>query len=334
MSTFCRHGTLIESCPICRADVEFAERSAAKQRQGKSRVRATSSAMPSRPAAGRRGTRLTIRHETRAADDGFRTPLALGLRSSADAERLAAELARSAGRLALLADAPPGLYAEVATQSDIEEATWLALLIAYLGPLEAPDDPFEAISEVRTRWSSGELPDLAAARLGPRSPYAPERGHATLVAYQRWAERSGSQAAALGADPTWKATQRFERVFERLALPGLDRRARYDFLVTLGALGRYELTADSLLLSEDDPVSRAAKRVFGIGDRLALEGRVRELANAATVPVAAFDLALENWAGPARTTLGARSASDEHALERVRRALGLDQLSGEDRALT
>lgn len=322
MSTFCRHGTLTESCPICRADVEFAQRTTAKPRQGKGAARAASTATRSRPTAGGRGGRITIRHEIRAEDDGFRTPLALGLRSSADAERLAEELARSTGRLALLADTPPGLYAEVATESDIEEASWLALLIAYLGPGEAAD-PFEAIRSVRTRWSSGEFPDTAPARLGPRSPHTAERGDATLVAYRRWAERSGSQAAAFGADPSWNPAQRFERVFERLSLPGLDRRARFDLLVTLGALGRYELGADSLLLSEDDTVSRAAKRVFGIGDRLALEGRVRELARASSVPVAAFDLALENWAAPARVTLGTPGAYDERALDRIRGALGL-----------
>ena len=43
------------------------------------------------------------------------------------------------------------------------------------------------------------------------------------------------------AVPTWTAEQRFTRIYERLALPGLHRRARYDLLVMLGALGRYPL---------------------------------------------------------------------------------------------
>jgi hypothetical protein len=270
-----------------------------------------------------RGGRLTIRHETRAADDGFRTPAAPGLRSSADAQRLAEELAYASARIATLAQAPPGLYAEVASEPDLEEASWLALLIAYVGPLEPPDDPFATLRDVRTSWHSGELPNLAGAKLGPRSPHDEARGERTLIAYRRWAERAGSQAGAIVADPSWSETQRFERAFERLSLPGLDRRARYDLLVTIGALGRYQLSAPSLLVSEDDAVSRAAKRVFGIGDRLVLERRVAELADAATVPIAAFDLALENWAAPEPITLGVQRVLDQAALERARAALGV-----------
>jgi hypothetical protein len=110
-------------------------------------------------------------------------------------------------------------------------------------------------------------------------------------------------------------------VFERLALPGLHRRARYDLLVTLGALRRYPLVAPSLLLSEDDAVSRGAKRVFGIGDRLTLERRAVELAAQAELPIEALDLALENWAGPQRTSLGV-DARDDAAFVRARDALG------------
>jgi hypothetical protein len=223
----------------------------------------------------------------------------------------------------VLASDPPGLYAEVAGEPDIEEASWLALLIVYLGTLDDADDPFVTIRELRTSWSSGELPDIAGAQLGRRSSAVAVRGDEMLLAYRRWVERAGSQAAAFLADPSWTETQRFERVFERLALPAFDRRARFDLLVTLGVLGRYPLRAASLLLSEDDAVSRAAKRVFGIGDRLTLERRVRELAEASAVPLAAFDLALENWAAIERISLGVPAARDDAALERVRQTLGL-----------
>jgi hypothetical protein len=323
MPTFCRHGTLTEACPICRANVELAQRTAAKPGPRVGAPRGSVGAGRAQARAGARGGRMTIRHETRSQDDGFRTPLALGLRSSADAERLAGEVARSCGRIAVLAQDPPGLYAEVAGEGDIEEATWLALLIAYIGPLEPPDDPFATVRQVRTSWRSGVLPDLANSPLGPRSSHVETRGGATLAAYRRWIERAGSQAAAFGADPSWSETQRFERVFERLSLPGLDRRARYDLLVTLGALGRYDLRAPSLLLSEDDPVNRAAKRVFGIGDRLVAERRVCELAEASAVPVEAFDLALDNWAAPQPSTLGVPDAADVGARDRVRAVLGL-----------
>jgi len=103
----------------------------------------------------------------RGADDGYRSALALGLKSSADAERLAEELAFAVTRLVRLADDPPGLYAEVAdANGEIEERTWLAFLIAYLGPLDG-EDPFADIRRVRTAWSGAELPDRPPH--GPRS---------------------------------------------------------------------------------------------------------------------------------------------------------------------
>jgi len=322
VSSFCRHGTLTESCPICRVNAENDQRLAAQRAARPATQRRATGGPRSRALAGARSGTLTIRREARSADDGFRSALAPGLRSTADAERLAEELGRASGRLAALASEPPGLYAEVASEPDIEEASWLGLLIAYVGPLDGVEDPFATIRAVRTSWRSGELPDLAEAQLGPRSPHTPERGDTALVAYRRWAERAGSQAAAFNADPNWTAGQRFERAFERLTLPGLDRRTRYDLLAVLGALGRYELAAPSLLLSEDDPVTRAAKRVFGIGDRLTLERRTHELAQAAGVTIAAFDLALDNWAAAEPTALGVGDADDESVRASVAAALG------------
>jgi hypothetical protein len=324
IATFCRHGTQLESCPICHVSVENARREGGQRRApGRGTQKDPTRAKRARAPIAGRGGRLTIRHETRAADDGFRSALAPGLRSSADAERLADALARSSARLASLAADPPGLYAEVASEADAEEASWLALLIVLVGPLEGVEDPFAAIAELRTRWSSGLLPDLADAQRGPRSSLDPGRAADTLLAYRRWAERAGSQAAGFSAEASWSETQRFERVFERLALPAFDRRARFDLLVTLGALGRYPLRAASLLLVEDDAVNRAAKRVFGIGDRLTLERRSRELAAACDLQIAAFDLALENWAAHGQLELGVRTAPDPDARERTRAALGL-----------
>ena len=59
----------------------------------------------------------------------------------------------------------------------------------------------------------------------------------------------GTQAAAFTGDPAWSPERRFERLFERLALPGFARAGRYELLVTLGRLGLYELTPDSLHLA-------------------------------------------------------------------------------------
>ena len=299
MPKFCRHGALAAHCPICRASVEAEVRAAATRPR-----RSATDTRPRRNVSSRGG--LVVRHEARAADDGYRSPLAPGLRSCEDARRLAVEIGVGAARLDTLAAAPPGLYGEIAREPDGEEACWLAFLVAYLGPLEQ-DDPFAAIEAVRTPW--GVIPDLAGVAVGPRGSHEPARGDATIDAYTRFAGRAGGQVQALAADPAWTGTQRFERVYERLALPGLHRRARYDLLVTLGRLDRFALAAPGLLLTEDDSVTLAAKRVFGIGDRMTLERRSRELAAAAEVPVEALDLALENWARGKRVTQGVRAAA-------------------------
>ncbi len=266
---------------------------------------------------------LRVRHETRAVDDGFRSPLVAGLRASEDARRLAEEIGFACGRLSALAAAPPGLYGEARAIADIEEATWLCFLIAYLSPTEG-DDPFEGIRSAMVPWSTGELPDLEGVALGPHTSHDPARGSETLQAYRAWAERAGSQEQAYSGDPNWTAERRFERVFERLALPGFGRLGRFDLLVTLSRLGIYDLRADSLHLVGSDQTVTAAKRVFGIGDRMNMEYRARDLATAAQVPLEALDLALANWNAPQRATLGIPAdASDEPACERVVNALGL-----------
>ena len=314
MSKYCRHGALAERCPICHGSVETpAGRSAAGAGQ-----RSATDTRPRRNLSSRGG--MVVRREARTLDDGYRSALAPGLRSTQDAVRLASEIGFACGRLSTIEHDPPGLYAAIAAEPDLEEATWLAFLVVYLGPLEEPD-PFGAIESVRTPW--GTLPVLADVRVGPRAAHDRDRGTDTLTAYRRFVERAGSQELAFTGDPSWSATQRFERVYERLALPGLHRRARYDLLVTLGLLGRYPLAAPGLLLTEDDAVTLAAKRVFGIGDRLNLQRRARELAAAAQAPVAALDLAIENWAREAeRITQGMPDADDEFAEARARAALG------------
>jgi hypothetical protein len=260
----------------------------------------------------------------RGVDDGFHSRLVPGLKSSADAERLAEELAFAAARLQLLAADPPGLYAEVAGGGELEERTWLAFLIAYLGPL-ADGDPFASVSAVRTSWASGELPDLTAAQTGPRTAHDQARGTRTIGAYREWARRGGSQAAAFTGEPGWTAERRFARAFERLALPGMHRDSRFDLLVTLGYLGVYELRAGALQFGGENEATVAAKRVLGIGDSLLLERRAAELASACGVPLEALDLGLHNWGSGERVTLGvgANLEPDEAALDSARAALGL-----------
>jgi hypothetical protein len=167
-----------------------------------------------------------------------------------------------------------------------------------------------------------------------------------LLAYAHWAARGGRSAAAPGdavrapdaagqraaftGDPGWSGERRFDRVYERLALPGLTRAARYDLLVTLGRLGIYSLEPQRLYLGaahgvrEEDPTTAGAKRVFGIADPQLLERRAVALADGAGVPLESLDLALANWLGPQRATVGIPAETREAgALESTRSALAL-----------
>jgi hypothetical protein len=321
---FCRHNRLLQNCPICSREQAIELRplvSSSAPRTTEPRQRAPRSEAARRPSA----PGLKVRRLRNTVDDGYRSGLVPGLKSSHEAERLADELAFSATRLTRLAGDPPGLYAEISSSTaDIEERTWLAFLIAYLAPLEG-DDPFAAISEARTSWASGQPPRLDDVATGPRTAHDPSRGTRTLDAYRAWAERAGSQEAAFTGEPGWSPERRFDRAFERLALPGLHRDARYELLVSLGTLGVYELGPASLRLGGNDPVTLAAKRALGIGDPMLLDRRATALAEACRVPFAALDLALYNWEQGERATGGlwpGDEADPDHAAG-VRDALEL-----------
>jgi hypothetical protein len=262
----------------------------------------------------------------RAADDGYEHELLPGLRSSVDAAHLADELAFAADRLDELSTNPPGLYADVARASDVEEAAWLAFLIAYLSPVEG-EDPWAGIAAARTSWASGEVPTLEDVPLGPRTAHAPARGVATLLAYRAFAQRAGSQAQAFTGDPAWPEPRRFDRAFERLALPGFGRAARYELLVLLGRLGVFPVRPWSLHLGADalDATAVASKRILGIGDPLLLERRAGELAGAVGVPIEALDLALANWgrSDGERITAGATVSGGGKRREAIAAALGV-----------
>lgn len=331
MPTFCRHNRLIQNCPICSKEQSIELRPIVSSSAPRTTQPRPSAARPGRARSGssaRLGgssSGLTVRREARGADDGYHSPLVIGLRSSTDAARLAEEIAFAATRLALLEHDPPGLYAEVADAgAAIDERTWLAFLIAYLSPLEG-DDPFAEIERVRTSWASGELPALDGVQVGPRTAHDPSRGTKTLEAYRTWAGRSGTQAAAYTGDAGWTSERRFARAFERLALPGLHRDARFDLLVALGRLGLYDIRAGSLVLGGTNDVTVGAKRAFGIGDPLLLDRRASDLAAASGLPLEALDLGLYNWQLGERAHVGvaADSEPDPEVLARVSAALGL-----------
>jgi hypothetical protein len=265
---------------------------------------------------------MRVRRMVQAADDGYRSDLAIGLRASADAERLADELAFAAARLAELAADPPGLYAEIGAEPDADEALWLSFLTAYLQPTQDAE-PFAGIRSAHVPWASGELPDLGVAR-GPRTSHDPAAGERTILAYRAWTQRSGGQKAAFAGESSWTPERRFDRLFERLALPGFTRAGRYELLTTLGRLAVADVRASSLQFT-DDATTTAAKRVFGIGDKLLLERRAHDLAQAAGVPIEALDLALYNWGatGAARATMGSRVSVPSGERDAIAAALGL-----------
>jgi hypothetical protein len=269
--------------------------------------------------------RVVVRRVARGGDDGYRNPLVLGLKSSVDAGRMAEEIAFAEHRLRVLEHDPPGLYREVADPAGgPEERSWLAFLIAYLGPLEE-EDPFAEIARVRTSWASEQIPELDEVRTGPRTAHDPARGARTLEAYRTWAARAGSQASAFTGDTAWPPERRFARAYERLALPGMHRDARFDLLVTLGRLGVYDMRAASLALGGADDVTVGAKRALGIGDPLLLGRRASDLAQACGVALEALDLGLHNWQRGERATLGLGpdAEPDPETLGSVQAALGL-----------
>ncbi len=342
MPTFCRHDRFLERCPICSKTLPGATPAGRSSGAGAKRRSSSSAAGARAGGAGRarrggaHGGSLRVRRQERAVEDGYSSVLLPGVRASADAARLAEELAFSHGRLLALAGSPsaappPDLYAEVgslALGGELERAAWCCFLIAYLCPLQDPE-PFAGIRRALAA-APDELPDLSEIPLGPRTSHDPARGAATLEAYRAWYAPAGSQAATFAGDPGWSPVRRFERLFERLALPGMTRAARYELLVLLGTLGRFELEADSLHLSaaraggREDATMLAAKRLFAIGDPLLLERRARALAEAVPLPIAVLELALANWQTEERATLGfPPETADDETLQLAREALGL-----------
>ena len=327
MPSFCRHNRLLTNCPICSREQSVAMRpvvSSAAPKVSSPRPAGGAGHGAGRPGATAtrsRGTDVRVRRLARGVEDGYHSGLIPGVRSSHDADRLAVEIAFAAERLALLEVDPPGLFAEVAGDGDLEERIWLAFLIAYVGCAE--EDPFAPIEAIRCPW--GSLPELDEVLVGPRGAHVPSRGVATVEAYRAWAARSGSQAAAFGGEESWAPERRFARAFERMAFPGMHRDARFDLLVTLGWTGVFELRAGRLQFGGDNQVTVAGKRALGIGDPMLLERRAADLAAACEVPLDALDLGFHNWETGDRFHGGVPASFEpsEAVTDRVRGALGL-----------
>lgn len=362
MPTFCRHNRFIERCPICSKTLPGAASATGAGKRQASRGVAGASFSHGASATGRHrrlragGREVRVHRENRAQEDGYENPLVPGLRSSEDAARLAEEIAFASGRLLRMHAAPPSLFNEIralAGDGELERATWLCFLTVYLSPLQG-DDPFAGVRLLQEREGdgSGVRPGgqgeggragagegagspLDGVPLGPRTSHDPARGSETVHAYRQWALHAGSQVQGLVGEESWSPQRRFERAFERLALPGFGRMGRYELLVTLGRLGLYDMQADSLHLAVgrsglEDPTTLAAKRVLAVGDPIYLERRASAFARELDVPIDTLDLAFANWGSGERATLGFKSdVTDRHALERVREAFDLDPPSAD-----
>ncbi len=331
MPTFCRHNRFVERCPICSKTL--GDHAPA---DGKGRRQTPTAGRHRRLRTG--GDEVRVRREDRAQDDGYRSVLAPGLHAYSDAVRLAEEIAFASGRLLRLQTAPPDLFAEIRALADsgnLERATWMCFLVVYLSPLQG-DEPFAGIRLVLD--DRDPIPSLDGIPLGPRTSHDPARGDETLRAYRHWAEHAGgagdgdeAQTRAFIGEELWTPQRRFDRVFERLALPGFGRMGRYELLVTLGHIGLYKLQADTLHLvvggaaASSDLTTIAAKRIFGIADPLYLKRRALAFAEAISVPIDVLDLAFANWSAGERATLGfePEETVDPHALKRARDALEL-----------
>lgn len=309
MPTFCRHNRLLQNCTICAREQHFearpvvsssAPKSAHPPREERPHVeRVPRTVRPggaTRPGSGS----VKVRRLARGVEDGYRSALVPGIKSSQDAERLAQELAFAATRLALME--------QLAAGGDVGDvaAAWREIA--------APGD-----IRVRTRLAIQHVLE------GPRG-LEPLGRDAAIAGIEAWGDRQGSLEAAFQGDPSWTPERRFERLFERLGgVRGLNRDVRYGLLSLLGRLGVYEIRAGKLFPSGENEATWAAKRALGIGDPLLLERRAGDLADACGVPVESLDLGLHNWGSGTRVTDGLPEDSepDTERLERARAALGL-----------
>src|SRR5207245_2630098 len=180
--TFCRHNRFLERCPICSRTLPGAEaeRATRPPRSARAKTGAAQPRAARRGGARSEGVRV-LRYE-RAVADGYGSPLVPGLHASADAERLAGEIAFSAGRLRLLREDPPDLYGEVRALAvaDADAATRACFLIAYLAPREGEGE--DAFAAIRAAIADPRrvLGELDRKQLGPRTSHDPARGTQTL----------------------------------------------------------------------------------------------------------------------------------------------------------
>ena len=195
------------------------------------------------------------RHAPARARRRRRLPQPARPRPEGDGRRRAARGRAHAGRTTRLE--PPGPVPADRREPDLEQATWLAFLFALAPELQRADRR-----------------DAPARGRTPTSTRCPRPRPSTAAAYRAWVERAGSQEAAFTGEESWTPERRFGRVFERLALPGFTRAARYDLLTALGAAGRLPARGRRACTSSRTTRRRSPPSALLVsGDRMLLERR-------------------------------------------------------------
>ena len=183
---------------------------------------------------------------------------------------------------------------------DIEQRSWLAFLLAWLGPLDG-DDPFGAIAAARTPWASGERPTSTAWQPArARSRPAARRGRPRRTGPGRPRRLAGRRVRRRAG---WTPERRFARVYERLALPGLDRGRSFRPAGDARRAGVYELPPAPCTSAAPTGHARCQadprdRRPAAAGAPL---GRAGECVRA---PLEALDLGFFNWERGARASAG------------------------------
>ena len=200
MPTFCRHNRLVQNCPICskeqhvdmRPVVSPGGHTVRPPRARRSRAPAPRAAAPERRARTRRGSGgLTVRRLSRAAEDGFRSRSSPGCAPaptpSASPRSWPSPPPGSSGSPPI----PPGSTPRSPMPSrPIEERTWLAFLIAYLGP-PTTRSRSPASSRRARHGARASHPGSTASPTGPRTAHEAGRGQRTIDAYRAWASGPG-----------------------------------------------------------------------------------------------------------------------------------------------
>lgn len=344
MPTFCRHGRFEASCAICRQEKAKSEPQTTRPSTKGTAARRPASSSASAAPAGRTRSRTVVTGKlTRNADDGWRSDLLPGVRSSADALVLAQELTLAEARLSALATDEAGPWAIVAERAgDPAQAFVAALVVAVASPDETAGSLATAAAAVAAiEEAVAELDDTgtltgasAVAELldaGPRGPRAHDASGSALAVPAQLAQRSGgSLASGLQGEASWTPERRFARLLDRLALKGLPRAVRYDLLVALGRAGALPVRADGLHLGSDQ-VTDAAKRLFAVADVALLERRAAAVVETTDVAWDALELALWNIAGADATGSGAAA---RWSTAKPATTLGLPGAVDDDHALT